>query len=149
MTLLLPSAVIGEIRRAAEQAYPEEAAGLLLGTLEDGGLRRIGEVVSLANRWESGARDHRYRIEPRDLMAAEDRAEQSGLMTLGIFHSHPDHPAQPSVFDLEQAFPFYTYLITRVDRGSALESRAWRLAEDRSRFDEEALEVAEQAQGGR
>jgi proteasome lid subunit RPN8/RPN11 len=149
VTLLLTSSAVGEIRRLAEGAYPEEAAGLLVGVLEDGGLRRVAEVISLANQWEPGARHHRYRIEPRALMAAEDRAEQSGLVTLGIFHSHPDHPAQPSAFDLEQAFPFYTYLITRVDRGSAAESRAWRLVEDRSRFDEEALEVSEPPQGER
>jgi proteasome lid subunit RPN8/RPN11 len=62
-------------------------------------------------------------------------------MILGIFHSHPDHPARPSAFDLDQALPFYTYLIVRVETGAAREQRAWRLAEDRSRFDEEPVEL--------
>lgn len=141
MTLLLRPVLAGEIRRHAERAYPEEAAGLLLGRIEDGDRRHIEQVLPLANRWEADARGHRYRLEPRDLMTAEDRAEQEGLTTLGIFHSHPDHPAQPSAFDLDQALPFYTYLITRVDSGAAVESRAWRLAEDRSQFDEETLDM--------
>jgi proteasome lid subunit RPN8/RPN11 len=141
VTLLLLPDLAEEIRRHAEAAYPEEAAGLLLGTIEDGDRRRIAQVIPLTNRWEAGARDHRYRLEPRDLIAAEDRAEQEGLIILGIFHSHPDHPAQPSSFDLEQALPFYTYLITRVDAGATVESRAWRLVEDRSRFDQEAIDL--------
>jgi proteasome lid subunit RPN8/RPN11 len=141
VTLALPTALADEIRRLAEAAYPEETAGLLLGTIQDGDRRLIERVIPLANRWEAGARDHRYRLEPRDLIAAEDSAEGAGQMILGIFHSHPDHPPQPSVFDLEQALPFYTYLITRVDSGAAGESRAWRLAEDRGRFDEERLDL--------
>jgi len=141
VTLVLAYDLADEIRRHAEATYPEEAAGLLLGTVEDGDRRRITQVISLANHWEAEARHHRYRLEPRDLIAAEDRAEQEGLMILGIFHSHPDHPAQPSAFDLDQALPFYTYLIIRVDSGAAVESHAWRLAEDRSRFDREILDL--------
>jgi len=147
VTLVLPAALADEIRRHAETAYPEETAGLLLGTIEGGDRRHIERVVSLTNRWEAGARDHRYRLEPLDLIAAEDGAEEAGLMILGIFHTHPDHPAQPSAFDLEQALPFYTYLITRVDSGAAGESRAWRLAEDRSRFDEETLDLRSNRRG--
>ena len=91
----------------------------------------------------------RVRLEPRDLIAAEDQAEQEGLMILGIFHSHPDHPAQPSAFDLDQALPFYTYLIIRVDSGAAVESHAWRLAEDRSRFDRETLDLLTDSSRGK
>jgi proteasome lid subunit RPN8/RPN11 len=139
--------MVGQIRRHAEEAYPDEGAGLLLGSVESGDRRRIARVVSLANRWEAGARHHRYLLEPRDLMAAEDRAEMEGLLIVGIFHSHPDHPAQPSAFDLEQALPFYSYLITRVDSGTVVESRAWRLADNRSRFDEEPLELPSDTTG--
>ena len=139
MTLMLPPALADEIRQHAEQAYPEETAGLMLGRIEGGDQRLVERVVPLANRWQDGGRERRYRLEPRDLMAAEDQADRDGLAIVGVFHSHPDHPAQPSGFDLEQALPYYSYLITRVDRGAAAESRAWRLAEDRSRFHEEPL----------
>jgi proteasome lid subunit RPN8/RPN11 len=72
---------------------------------------------------------------------AEETAEQDGLTILGIYHSHPDHPARPSAFDLERALPFYTYLITEVRSAAAVENRAWRLAEDRGSFEEESLTV--------
>jgi proteasome lid subunit RPN8/RPN11 len=141
MSLVLPAASAEDIRRHAEHAYPEETAGLMLGDLERGDLRRVRQVVPLTNRWSEAERQRRYLIDPRELMEAEDRADRDGLTILGIFHSHPDHPAQPSAFDLERALPFYTYLILRVDGGRAAESRAWRLADDRSRFDEESLDA--------
>jgi proteasome lid subunit RPN8/RPN11 len=147
MTLVLHSDLADAIRRHAEQAYPEEAAGLMLGIVETGGQRRVAQVVPLANRWEDGGRHHRYRIDPRELMAAEDRADRDGLTIVGIFHSHPDHPAQPSAFDLDQALPFYSYVITRVDGGRAFESRAWRMSDDRNRFDEETLQVDMETSG--
>jgi proteasome lid subunit RPN8/RPN11 len=142
MTLVLAPAPAEEIRRHAERAYPEEIAGLMLGAVEDGDRRLVDQIVALANRWEKQGRHHRYRLEPRELMEAEDRADRQDLTIVGIFHSHPDHPARPSSFDLDQALPFYSYLIIGVDHGTAIESRAWRLAEDRSRFDEEALELS-------
>jgi proteasome lid subunit RPN8/RPN11 len=147
VTLVLPPDLAVQIRRNAEAAYPDEGAGLLLGSVESGDRRRVARVVPLTNRWEAGARHQRYLLEPRDLMAAEDRAEMEGLLIVGIFHSHPDHPAQPSAFDLEQALPFYSYLITRVDSGSVVESRAWRLVEDRSHFDQEPLELPSEPTG--
>ena len=60
---------------------------------------------------------------------------------LGIFHSHPDHPALPSAFDLEHAWPYYSYVIVSVLQREVEETRAWRLAADRSRFDPERLEL--------
>jgi len=59
---------------------------------------------------------------------------------VGFFHSHPDHPASPSAFDLEHAWPYYSYLIVSVGRGRVADARAWRLATDRSRFEPETLE---------
>jgi proteasome lid subunit RPN8/RPN11 len=147
VTLVISSDLVDAIRIHAEAAYPEEAAGLLLGGVEGGDRRRITQVLPLANRWEADARGRRYRLEPLDLIAAEDLADAQGLMILGIFHSHPDHPAQPSAFDLEQALPFYTYLITRVDSGAVVESRAWRLTDDRARFEAEPLDLLAQPRG--
>lgn len=147
MTLMLPPLAAEAIRRNAEAAYPEEAAGLLLGRIEDGDLRRVARVLPLANEWQAGDRHHRYRLEPLQLMAAEDEADRDGMAIVGIFHSHPDHPAQPSPFDLDQALPFYSYLITRVDSGAAIESRAWRLTDDRGRFDEEPVEFLPEDRG--
>jgi proteasome lid subunit RPN8/RPN11 len=59
---------------------------------------------------------------------------------LGFFHSHPDHPARPSAFDLEHAWPYYSYLIVSVVDGKVAGIASWRLAADRTRFDPEPLE---------
>ena len=77
--------------------------------------------------------------------AAAAKARAAGLDVVGFFHSHPDHPARPSAFDLENAWPFYSYLIVSVERGRAADSRSWRLAEDRSAFEPETLEILPEA----
>ena len=141
MTILLPAVHAREIDLHGESAYPEEGAGVLLGLIENGDLRRVRRTLPLPNRWEDETRTRRYRIDPLDLLDAEEKAEEDGLTILGIYHSHPDHPPRPSDFDLERALPFYTYVITEVRSGGAGKSRAWRLAEDRGRFEEESLTV--------
>ena len=141
MTILLPAVHAREISLHGESAYPEEGAGVLLGSIEADGLRRVLRTLPLPNRWEDENRTRRYRIDPLDLLDAEEKADQDGLTVLGIYHSHPDHPPQPSSFDLERALPFFSYIITEVNRGSTVESRAWRLAEDRRQFVEEDLTV--------
>jgi proteasome lid subunit RPN8/RPN11 len=143
VTLLLPASLAHEIRRLGEAAYPEEGAGLLIGVLEDGDLRRVVRAHPLDNRWQDSDRARRYQIEPLDLVAAEEAAERDGLLVLGVFHSHPDHPARPSAFDLERALPFYSYLITRVTAGEGAEMHAWRLSDDGSRFSEEEIRTTE------
>jgi len=141
VTILLPAVHVREIGLHGESAYPEEGAGLLLGSIGEGDLRRVLRTLPLGNRWQDEDRTRRYRIDPLDLLEAEETAERDGLTILGIYHSHPDHPARPSAFDLERALPFYSYLITEIRSGGAVESRAWRLAEDRGRFEEEGLTV--------
>jgi proteasome lid subunit RPN8/RPN11 len=70
-------------------------------------------------------------------------AERLGLSLIGVFHSHPDHPDQPSEFDRQWAQPFFSYIITSVEAGKAVESRSWRLEEDRSQFVEEIIQITE------
>lgn len=143
MTLQIPESVLREIRRLGEAAYPEEGAGLLIGHLADGDRRRVVRVQPAENRWEGGGRTRRYQIDPLALVAAEEDAERQGLLVVGVFHSHPDHPPRPSAFDLERAMPFYSYLITRVTAQGAAEILAWRLADAGDRFLEERLERLE------
>ena len=134
MTLLLSEELAQDLRRHGETAYPEEGAGLILG--RDEGDRRLAvQLLPLPNRSPDGARRRRYWIDPRDVMEAETQAEREGLDILGVFHSHPDHPAEPSETDREGALPWYVYVITSVRNGSAMESTGWRLADDRLRFE--------------
>ncbi len=134
--LVISEHLLRRVSAHVEGTYPEEGAGFLLGS--DGVVR---EVFPLSNAREEGARHNRYLITPEDYLNAEKRAAELGMDLVGVFHSHPDCPNVPSEYDREWAQPFFSYLITRVDRGRAVSHRSWRLAEDRSRYDEEALQV--------
>ena len=128
--------ILGQIHRHGEVAYPEEGAGFLIG--DDG---KVEQIFPLPNSREDSARHNRYLITPEDYLKAELTADKFGLSLIGVFHSHPDHPNRPSEFDREWAQPFFSYIITSVQLGKALESRSWRLTEDRSQFIEEKIQT--------
>lgn len=140
MKLYIPQQIINKIHTHGEESYPEEGAGLMLGRIENGE-RHIESLLFLDNAREDGARHNRYLITPEDMIQGELEAEKQGLSILGIFHSHPDHPNQPSEFDREYAIPWYSYLITSVNAGKAAGSRSWRLEDDREGFLEEQIEI--------
>ena len=139
MMLAIPAREGERIRAHLERAYPDEGCGVLLGRDANGGREVVG-IVALENRREE-SRHNRYLIAPEQLLAAERAARGAGLDVIGFFHSHPDHPPRPSAFDLAHAWPYYSYLIVGVERGQARDARSWRLAEDRSQFEEERVEV--------
>jgi proteasome lid subunit RPN8/RPN11 len=138
MTIQLLSEHIEQIRRHGEQSYPEECGGLLLGVI-DSELRMIHQILPLENI-RKDSRHNRVELNPLDYSKAEREAAKRGLGVWGYYHSHPDHPAAPSRFDLEHApFTEWSYLIVSVRDGKAQEVRAWTLREDRSQFDEEEI----------
>jgi proteasome lid subunit RPN8/RPN11 len=140
MKIIISEDILKRIHNHGEKAYPEEGAGLMLGSVKDGN-RKVKELLFLDNAREDGARHNRYLITAEDMLRGEREAEHRDLSIIGIFHSHPDHPSQPSEFDREYALPWYSYLITRIEKGQALESRCWRLMEDRSGFDPEEIHL--------
>jgi proteasome lid subunit RPN8/RPN11 len=131
--------ILAEIHSHGEAAYPEEGAGFLLGM--DGKIRRVLGIWPLNNAREVGARHNRYLISPKDYLEGEAEAERLHLTLLGVFHSHPDHPNLPSEYDRDWAQPFFSYVITSVEKGKAVASRSWRLLEDRSSFVEEPVYI--------
>lgn len=131
--------LLSEIHLHGETAYPQEGAGFLLG--RDGDRRQVLAVLPLPNARAEAERHNRYLIAPQEYLKAEQQAEEQGLVLLGVFHSHPDHPDRPSEYDREWAQPYFSYLITTVSSGRAVGSRSWRLAEDRSKFEEEPIET--------
>jgi proteasome lid subunit RPN8/RPN11 len=141
MSLLISSQLLENIHAHGESAYPEEGAGLLLGTAI-GGQKQVTQIMALANSREEGARHNRYLLTPQDYLRGEQEADRLGLDVLGVFHSHPDHPNRPSEFDRDWAMPWFSYLITSVQAGQAVESRSWLLTEDRSQFSEEQIMVS-------
>ncbi|HKW00457.1 MAG TPA: pyridoxal-phosphate dependent enzyme [Vicinamibacterales bacterium] len=122
------------IRRHAVATYPDECCGALLGS--PGGAVR--EALALDNH-SDGERRRRFVVTPRDYQQAEARADALGVELVGFYHSHPDHPAVPSEFDLDHAWPNLSYVIVSVRAGRDQDLRSWRLRPDRSRFDEEAV----------
>jgi proteasome lid subunit RPN8/RPN11 len=134
----IPGKVLREIWEHGESAYPEEGAGVLIGRAE-GDIRFVDQILPLSNQFETELRHRRYMITPEDMIDAEEFADDRGLEIIGIFHSHPDHPAQPSEFDRDRALPWYSYIITSVHNRNAVESRSWRLTEERKFREEELL----------
>ncbi len=142
MILNLSDLLLARIHAHGEQAYPEEGAGFLLGAHADNGTRAVTEIFPLSNAREETARHNRYLVTPEEYLKAELAADSLGLSLIGVFHSHPDHPNRPSEFDREWAQPFFSYIITSVQSGKAVESRSWRLSEDRSKFEEEGIKIS-------
>jgi proteasome lid subunit RPN8/RPN11 len=134
MKLSLQAGVGAAIRNHGVEAYPDECCGAMIG--RDGIVTR---TYALPNATEEGPR-RRFRIRPQDYREAERQATESGADLVGFYHSHPDHPARPSQYDLDHAWPVFSYVIVSVREGVAEDMTSWRLREDRSVFDEEDLE---------
>jgi len=134
--LLISKELLDQIYAHVEKAYPEEGAGFLIG-----GGGEVENIFSLPNAREDEARHNRFLITPEDYLKAELTADKLGLSLIGVFHSHPDCPNVPSEYDREWAQPYFSYIITRVDEGKAVNSRSWRLIEDRSKYEEEEIKI--------
>jgi proteasome lid subunit RPN8/RPN11 len=119
-----------------ESAYPDEGAGFLIG--DDG---EVKEILALPNAREDEVRHNRFLITPEDYLKAELKADSLRLSLIGVFHSHPDCPNVPSEYDREWAQPFFSYIITRVDEGKVVNHRSWKLLEDRTKYEEEKIEI--------
>jgi len=135
--LTITAAVDRAIRAHGEETYPHECCGALVG--RDG---RVTGVVALPNTTEEGPR-RRFLVRPSDYREAERRAAEIGAELLGFYHSHPDHPARPSQYDLDHAWPTFAYIIVAVAEGRARDMTVWYLKEDRSSFDEGTLHHGE------
>lgn len=126
-----------EIEANASTGYPNESCGLLIG-VHNKNQTIVEHVTAALNLNVERSRD-RYVLDPDDFVHADRLASASGLDVVGIWHSHPDHPAEPSQTDLEAAWPRYSYVIVSVTKGNAGPIRSWRLAN--GRFEEERLEL--------
>jgi proteasome lid subunit RPN8/RPN11 len=133
MAITLTAAVDAAIRAHGRETFPHECCGAMLG--KDG---RVSEAFRLPNTTDEGPR-RRFLVRPDEYRVAEQRARESGLDLLGFYHSHPDHPARPSQYDLDHAWPFFSYVIVSVMAGEDKLMTSWRLKDDRSEFDEEPI----------
>lgn len=138
--MIIPGEVLREIRSALERAYPHEGCGFLLGEV-DGDVRVLRQVAAPNRRESDAAAARRYLIAPEQFLATTRAAADDGLEIVGIYHSHPDVPADPSAYDLEQAWPWFHYLIVSVVGGTAAGMRAWQLDGDERGFVERPVRI--------
>jgi proteasome lid subunit RPN8/RPN11 len=128
-----------EISAHGERDYPHECCGLLLGSFGQGALKTITEIYPISNAREEEAKRNRFLITPEEFIEGERYAEESGLDIVGFYHSHPDHPAVPSGYDLEHAWPLYSYIVVAISAGVTGDLRSWELESDRTKFTEEEI----------
>lgn len=146
MILLAPEA-LQQIVEAAQAAYPEECCGLLVGVCDSRGERTVRRAVasrnvageyaaggapedsSVGETGGEGLRDllrRRFEVDPLLRLRLMRELEGSGESIVGHYHSHPDHPAQPSSHDLECVWePELVWLITSVVKGKAVSTTAY------------------------
>jgi proteasome lid subunit RPN8/RPN11 len=135
--LTITTAVDEAIRAHGQETYPHECCGALVGRDD-----RVDAIVALPNTTEEGPR-RRFLVRPSDYREAERRASELGGELLGFYHSHPDHPARPSQYDLDHAWPTFAYIIVAVAQAAAGDMTVWFLKDDRSSFEEGSLQHGE------
>ena len=133
------------------ETFPHECCGALLGrdSAFEGNPtgespREVLELFPLVNRREDSPRN-RFAVTAEDVLEAEKAARKHGLDVVGWYHSHPDHPARPSQFDREHAWPWYSYIIVSVVGGNPAEITSWRLNDDRQDYSPERIEIRNRA----
>jgi proteasome lid subunit RPN8/RPN11 len=136
--LKLRSDLAAKIQAHGMQTYPHECCGAILGR-DANGSREVMALLPLANRRDDSPRN-RFEVTPDDVQLAEKTARERKIELIGWYHSHPDAPAKPSEFDREHAWPWYSYIIVSIRTGQPREMNSWRLRDDRTGYDSEAIE---------
>ncbi len=138
MAIQIPDHLLSRIRQHGEAAFPYECCGLLIGTMQ-GDLKIIHDLWQVENTWDQAednpmadgqTSERRFLIDPMDFKRGHDFAHTQGLGVVGTYHSHPNHPAVPSDFDRNHAFPWgFSCVIVSVQEGQAHDLVSWILDE--------------------
>ena len=139
--LTISPAQLTDICNHGERDYPYECCGLLIGNFEANGEKKVVETYPISNAREESAKRNRFLILPEELIRGEKHARSRNLDVIGFYHSHPESPAVPSQYDLEHAWPTYSYIIVSVMNRKAGDLFSWEQEPDRSKFEREEIEV--------
>jgi proteasome lid subunit RPN8/RPN11 len=156
-SLKISAEVAQQIRQHGAETYPNECCGALLGRDDGEGdvtpaggvrlpIREIVALLPLTNRRDDSPRN-RFSVTAEDVRDAEKAAREKKLDVVGWYHSHPDHPARPSQYDREHAWPWYSYIIVSVANGKPEDMTSWRLSDDRSDYACEEIAISDRAAG--
>ncbi len=137
MALRIGAGDVDHIHDHAKETYPEECAGVIVG-MDTGEMKVVVDIWRAQNVHEE-ERSRRFLIEPLQIKKFEEQAQERDLDVLGFYHSHPDHPAEPSEYDRDHAWPYYSYIIASVSSDEVKDMRSWLLKDDRSGYDEEQI----------
>ena len=147
-TLWISSHLAEKIRAHGAETYPHECCGALLGRDSESenhnSPREVLALFPLVNRRDDSPRN-RFSVSAEDVMHADKSAQAQGLQVIGWYHSHPDHPARPSQYDRDHAWPWYSYVIVTVQNGAPQDMTSWRLNDDRQEFSPEGIEIRHRA----
>lgn len=136
----IKNALKEQIENHGIRTYPDECCGILLGKTEEDGTKILAKLFITDNSRSRTEHYHRFEISPDDLLRAEQDARKEKLDVLGFYHSHPDHPARPSEYDRQHAFPFYSYIIVSIIGSKPDDFTCWVLDKKTFQFDEEKIE---------
>jgi len=147
-TLWISGHLAEKIRAHGAETYPHECCGALLGHDSEANgqdaVREVFGLLPLVNRRDDSPRN-RFSVTAEDVLEADKSAQAQGLEVIGWYHSHPDHPARPSQYDRDHAWPWYSYVIVSVQNGAPQDMTSWRLNDDREEFSPEGIEIRHRA----
>ncbi len=138
LTVVLSRAQVEAIQAHAKATFPEECCGFLVGPNAEP--RRVASLRRATNVVDTN-RERRYVIDPREFLALEKEIRGTGHEVLGYYHSHPNHPAEPSEFDRSHAWPWYSYVILSIVDRTPADLRAWVLDGTTSTFGPEPVRI--------
>jgi proteasome lid subunit RPN8/RPN11 len=138
--ITLPSELEKSIRIHGEKGFPNEICGIILGVIDDHDSKHAEKLIAIENSFDADEQFHRFQIESEDVLRAERQAAKLDLDVIGFYHSHPEHPSEPSEFDKDHALPFYSYIIIAIEDGKSAKLTSWELSNDRTVFNEERIE---------
>src|SRR5260370_9949544 len=156
LTLWISGHLAEKIRAHGVETHPNECCGALLGRDSNavpesdrskGALtprREILQLFPLVNRRDDSPRN-RFSVTAEDVLEAEKAARAQGLEVVGWYHSHPDHPARPSEYDRDHAWPWYSYIIVSLHNGSPQHVTSSRFNHYRVEFSPEEIEIRNRA----
>jgi proteasome lid subunit RPN8/RPN11 len=134
MMIMIDPGARKEMINDALNSFPDECCGFFFGR-EDGNDRLLTDIIIVDNA-KDGDKRRRFEISPLDYIKAEQFADGQHLQLLGVYHSHPNHPAAPSEQDRLAAQPYFSYIIISVTENQFQDIRSWRLNDERNFVEE-------------